>query len=162
MLITTDANWLKPEWPGAFVRVLFPEQGARPVDIAAFRKTGVVFEFTRRDCSLAVIRAVLDRMAHHLQRDGHRLFFSKTQLDPAALKALSDRIAADPWLVEYETDPIDGDLTMLAIGGSITSQPLFVTFFRNLTHIQELDAETVIESLKSYLGSDDAVEGDAQ
>jgi len=152
MLVTTDATWTAPKWPGPCVRVFFPEHNATPADIDAFRKRDIVFEFTRSEPGIIVLQGVLDRLDHFQQFAADDVLFSKAALSSTSLAAMVDRVERDPWLIEGQYDPLDGSLSALVLGRNVTGHPLFVTFFRNLSRPSALEPEAVVDSMKIYLG----------
>ncbi len=161
MLITTDPGWENPQWPGGLVRVALPRHRADGADMAAWRKTSTVFEFTRDARAVTILREVLDRRDRYNQFEPRRFLFAAERMGRDSLAALAQKAADDPWLIDYKADPMTGDLLMLHLGKNVTSNPLFVHFFRNLTNTDELDAEPVVQALRQYCGRPGSAGGPA-
>ncbi|MFN3210783.1 MAG: hypothetical protein ACE369_17625 [Roseovarius sp.] len=152
MLITTDPGWEDPQWPGGVVRVVMPRHQATTKEVAEWRKTSTVFEFTRNVGGITVLRDVLNLRDRYKQFEPRRFLFSAERMSRDSLETLAQRALDDPWMIEHQTDPLDGALLRLQLGKNITSNALFIHFFRNLGNTQELDPEQVVDSVRQYLG----------
>lgn len=134
------------------MRVSLPKHQTPAEDLKTWRTEATVFEFTQDARAMTILCKVLHWRERYKQFEPRRILYSAERMSRSSLAALAQKAADDPWLIEYQTDPLDGDLLRLELGKNVTSNPLFVHFFRNLTHTQELDPEQVVQSLQTYLG----------
>ncbi|WP_300513173.1 hypothetical protein [Aliiroseovarius sp.] len=119
-------------WPGPRFLLLLPGHGFDRAALAAAQDRFVLFDFlTAPVSSLSALRQALFRGRYTPDLFASPLLFLETPSTKANIDRQMEAVTEDPFLVADDR-AADNGLTRLLLGENIVSNPLFITFIRNL------------------------------
>ncbi|WP_236629199.1 hypothetical protein, partial [Sulfitobacter sp. HI0076] len=98
------------------------------------------------------LRNVLNRAARARINLRGPLLFSNKAIPDNEVGRLEQAVRDDPWLIEATADPVDGKFTMLVLGESVVTNPLFKNFFGSLHEgVTEMQTGNCITLMQEHL-----------
>ncbi|MEF9602456.1 hypothetical protein O4J55_08935, partial [Paracoccus sp. PXZ] len=113
----------------------------------------LVVDLAQRPASrLDALRLAITRLTRARVALSGPFLFSDAGAPDKGIDRLERLAKNDPWLVEFATDPIEGALTTLVLGERVVANPLFATFFNNLSEgIDEEQTSAAIAEIEKHL-----------
>lgn len=160
MFITTTHNpsALEPKqramaWPGP--RILLAGFDGQPTRdwIASAEVHYLVIDLAVPPASrFDALRIAITRATRARIEMGGPLLYTDNGLPENEIERLEQAARQDPWLIEYTTEPVDGQFSMLALGERIVTNPLFRSFFTNLHEgVTEMQTGGCIALMEEHL-----------
>lgn len=156
--ITHKAAALEPKahsvlWPGPRILIIEPDNFDIKQRLETATHYYLVVELAQAQASrFDMLRLVISRLARARVTLEGPFLFTDAILPADEVARLLAAAEADPWMVDFSTDPVDGVLSMLLLGENIVENPLFATFFANLNaEITEEQTGSIIGEIEKHL-----------